>query len=380
MKHALPIILGPIVVLLAACHGGSGEKADTRGTGTEAVTSSEITLTRDQFDAAGMEVGDPSLVQFSDDVAANGVVVAAIGGSARINTLVPGRVKQIYQAVGEQVKRGETLFTLESNEIIMLQQEYAGVFHRVALLEGEYERQKTLYEEKVLAQKDFLRTRSEYQSALAEKKALAARLEMIRIDPSEVEDGKIAPYLSIQSPISGTVTRQELVLGQFIEPQLTVMEIVDAGKLQLTLRVFEQDLEGVAVGQPVHFNTPDQPDRIFEATLSHVGRSIDPETRAVLCIARLDPASSQRFVNNLYVETRIVTCLRDTRAIPEHAIFRENDTDFVWVKVDEKGDQLFFRKTPVQTGMTRNGFTEVLDEELSSVLLVGAYNLWSEEI
>ncbi len=376
----MPIILGPIVVLLAACHGSSGEEAETAGTGIEALTSSEITLTREQFDAAGMEVGDPSLVQFSEDVAANGFVVAAIGGSARINTLVPGRVRQIYQAVGEQVKRGETLFTLESNEIIMLQQEYAGVFHRVALLKGDYERQKTLYEEKVLAQKDFLRTQSEYQSALAEKEALAARLEMIRIDPSEVEAGNIAPYLSIQSPISGNVTRQELVLGQFIEPQLTVMEIVDAGKLQLTLRVFEQDLEGVAVGQPVHFNTPDQPDSIFEATLSHVGKSIDPETRAVLCIARLDPASSQRFVNNLYVETRIVTCLRDTRAIPEHAVVRENDTDFVWVKVDEKGDQLYFRKTPVQTGMTRNGFTEVLDEELSSVLLVGAYNLWSEEL
>ncbi len=376
----MPIILGPIVVLLAACHGSSGEEAETAGTGIEALTSSEITLTREQFDAAGMEVGDPSLVQFSEDVAANGFVVAAIGGSARINTLVPGRVRQIYQAVGEQVKRGETLFTLESNEIIMLQQEYAGVFHRVALLKGDYERQKTLYEEKVLAQKDFLRTQSEYQSALAEKEALAARLEMIRIDPSEVEAGNIAPYLSIQSPISGNITRQELVLGQFIEPQLTVMEIVDAGKLQLTLRVFEQDLEGVAVGQPVHFNTPDQPDSIFEATLSHVGKSIDPETRAVLCIARLDPASSQRFVNNLYVETRIVTCLRDTRAIPEHAVFRENDTDFVWVKVDEKGDQLYFRKTPVQTGMTRNGFTEVLDEELSSVLLVGAYNLWSEEL
>lgn len=372
------IILVPVIGLLAACHGSSGEEAENPG--TEVATSDEIALTRDQFTAAGMEVGDPSLVPFSDEVAANGIVVAAIGGSARINTLVPGRVRQIYQAVGEGVRKGEVLFTLESNEIIMLQQDYAEVFHRVALLAADYERQKTLYEEKIMAEKDFLRTESEYKSALADKEALGARLEMIRIDPSVVEAGTIAPYLSIHSPISGTVTRQELVLGQFIEPQLTVMEIVDTGKLQLSLRVFEQDLEGVAVGQKVHFNTPDQPDRIFEATLSHVGKSIDPETRAVLCIAQIDPARSQRFVNNLYVETRIVTCLRDTRAIPEHAVLRENDTDFVWVKVDEKGDQLYFRKTPVQTGMTRNGFTEVLDEELSSVLLVGAYNLWSAEL
>ena len=77
--------------------------------------------------------------------------------------------------------------------------------------------------------------------------------------------------------------------------------------------------------------------------------------------------------------TRIITCEREARAIPEKALIREPDRDFVWTLVDEKEDQLIFRKIPVHTGVTREGNTEVLDEELSSVLLEGAYNLWSEE-
>jgi cobalt-zinc-cadmium efflux system membrane fusion protein len=348
-------------------------------TGAETVRSGEIALTRDQFNEAGMVVGDPSMVMFSNEVPANGVVVAAIGGSAKINTLVAGRVRQINYAVGETVRKGETLFSLESNEIIMLQQEYAEVHYQVELLAVDYKRQKALYDEKIISQKDFLKTESDYKSMLAQKEGLGARLRMIHIDPAEVEAGTIVPYLTIQSPLAGTVTHQELVLGQFVDPQTTVMEVVDTRKLQLSIRVFEQHLEGVAIGQLVLFNTPDQQDTIFEATLSHVGKSIDPETKTVHCIARLEPSIGVKFVNNLFVETRIITCLRETMAIPEQALIREADRDFVWILVEEKEDQLFFRKIPVHTGLTRNGNTEVLDEDLSSVLLVGAYNLWSEE-
>jgi cobalt-zinc-cadmium efflux system membrane fusion protein len=379
MKHALHILLVPALISISSCHGGAGDGSAAIETGAETVRSGEIVLTKDQFNEAGMKVGDPSIVMFSNEVTANGIVVSSIAGSAKINTLIPGRVRQINQAEGETVRKGEALFSLESHEIIMLQQEYAEVHYQVELLAADYERQKSLSEEKIMARKDFLKTESDYKSMLAKAEGLSARLRMIHIDPSEVEAGTIVPYLTIQSPIAGTVTRQELVLGQFIDPQKTVMEVVDTRKLQLSLRVFEQDLEGIVTGQLVQFNTPDQPDRVFEATLSHIGRSIDPETKTVHCIASLDPAVRGVFVNNLYVETRIITCEREARAIPEQALIREPDRDFVWILVDEKEDQLIFRKIPVHTGVTREGITEVLDDELSSVLLEGAYSLWSED-
>ena len=81
---------------------------------------------------------------------------------------------------------------------------------------------------------------------------------MINIDPAAVEKGIILPVLSVRSPIRGVVTRQDLVLGQFIEPQVTVMEVVDTRKLQLNIMVFERDLAGLAPGQTVKFHTPGQ--------------------------------------------------------------------------------------------------------------------------
>lgn len=373
------ILLVPLLISLSSCQRGTGDGSAVSETGGEAVQSGEIALTQDQFNEAGMKVGDPSVVMFSNEVSANGIVSSSIEGSAKISTLVSGRVRQINHAEGESVRKGEVLFSLESYDLIMLQQEYAEVHHQVKLLAADYERQKALYEEKIMSQKDFLKTDSDYKSILAKAEGLGARLRMIHIDPAEVAAGSIVPYLNIQSPISGTLTHLDLVLGQFIDPQTTVMEVVDTRKLQLSLRVFEPDLEEVIPGQMVHFNTPDQPDRVFEATLSHVGKSIDPETKTVHCIARLAPAIAEKLVNNLFVTSRIITCERETLSIPENALIREPDRDFVWILLEEKGDQLIFRKIPVHTGPTRDGYTEVLDEDLSSVLLVGAYNLWSDD-
>lgn len=373
------ILLVPLLISLSSCQRGTGDGSAVSETGGDAVQSGEIVLTQDQFNEAGMKVGDPSVVMFSNEVAANGIVSSSIGGSAKISTLVSGRVRQINHAEGESVRKGEVLFSLESYDLIMLQQEYAEVHHQVKLLAADYERQKALYEEKIMSQKNFLKTDSDYKSILAKAEGLGARLRMIHIDPAEVAAGSIVPYLNIQSPISGTLTHLDLVLGQFIDPQTTVMEVVDARKLQLSLRVFEPDLEEVIPGQMVHFNTPDQPERVFEAILSHVGKSIDPETKTVHCIARLAPAIAEKLVNNLFVTSRIITCERETLAIPENALIREPDRDFVWILLEEKGEQLIFRKIPVHTGPTRDGYTEVLDEDLSSVLLVGAYNLRSED-
>ena len=174
-------------------------------------------------------------------------------------------------SIGDHVEKGSVLFLLESNEIILLQQEYAEVVQQLQLLFSDYDRQRALADEKIVAQKDFQKTESDYKTMLARAEGLKARLNMIDIDPAAVEKGTILPELTVRSPIRGVVSMQELVLGQFIEPQVAVMEVVDTRKLQLSIRVFERDLTALALGQTVLFHIPGQDDMVFEASLSHIG-------------------------------------------------------------------------------------------------------------
>lgn len=378
MKNSMLIFLVPALTFMHACHGGGRSDASLTEE-AEVSPSGEIILTREQFDESAMQVGVPSSMMFSEEISANGIIGPSLYGRAKISTLISGRIRDLNFSTGARVKKGEVLFTLQSHEIIILQQDYAEVVQQLTLLLSDYERLKSLSEENIIARKDFQKTESEYRTMLARAEGLKERLRMINIDPAGVEKGSILPVLSVISPISGVVTRQELVLGDFVEPQETVMEVVDTRKLQLNLWLFESDLAGLASGQTVKFFTPGNEEQVFEATLSHIGKSLDTNTKTVQCIARIRPEDMGAFVNNLFVETRIVTCQREAMAIPESALIREPDRDFVWVRIDENGDQMTFRKVPIKTGVTREGYTEVLEENLSEILLEGAYNLWSED-
>ncbi len=292
MKYSLLVISMTALIWTTSCHRAhSDEGSFNEESVGETLQSGEIVITMEQFKESGMKVGSPSPMQFSNEISASGMIAASLTGRAKISTLIPGRIKHIHHEIGETVQAGAPLFTLESHEIISLQQDYAEVIHQLALLKADYERQKALSDEKVVAQKDFYKTKSEYLTMLARAEGMKARLGMIYIDPSDVENGTIVPSLTVRAPIRGTITRQELVMGQFIDPQETVMEVVDTYKLQLVLQVFEKDLAALLTGQKIHFYTPDQRDRIFEATLSHVGKSINPETKTVQCISN---ASSRR--------------------------------------------------------------------------------------
>ncbi len=266
MKNVILILLIPTLIFTGSCHGGGGSEVSLTEE-SESNVSGEIILTREQFDASGMKVGAPSPMMFSNEISANGMLGSTLYGRAKINTLIPGRISDLNFSIGDPVEKGQVLFTLQSNEIIMLQQEYAEVVQQLVLLLSDYERLKSLSEEKIVAQKDFRKTESEYKTMQARAEGLKARLRMININPAGVEKGIILPELSVISPINGVVTRQDLVLGQFIEPQVTVMEVVDTRKLQLNIMVFESDLAGLVVGQTVKFHTPGQENRVFRSLL-----------------------------------------------------------------------------------------------------------------
>lgn len=379
MKNTILILTIPALLCMYSCKGGGESAVEATEIEAGSPAAGEIVLSMEQLNGSGMKIGAPSAIKFSNEISANGTLTSSLSGKAKINSMIPGRVKKISYAVGEQVKKGAVLFQLESHEIIQIQQEYAEVVQQLNLLQSDYERQKSLSEQNIVAQKDFHKTESEYRIMLARSEALKARLRMMNMDPALVEDGTILPVLTVRSPIGGVVTLQELVLGQFIEPQITVMEVVDTRKLQLNLRVFERDLSGLVLGQTVRFYVPNQEETVYKATLSHIGKSIDPETKTIQCMAQLQAGDRGAFVNNLYVDSKIITCQREALAIPESALIREPGRDFAWIRVGQNQEGMTFRKVPVKTGVTRGGFTEILDEDLTDVLLEGAYNLWSED-
>lgn len=371
LKYNLLTVNVLMLILIVSCQSKNSSLEEGPG-GEE---TGVVVITKEQFKSSGMRMGDPEPMMFQQKITANGYIVASPDGIAQIGSLIPGKADHIMLKAGDYVKKGQLLFTLESNEIILIQQEYAVAFNQLSAVKANYERQKVLAKEQITSQKDFINTESGYRSLLAKVDGLKARLRMINIEPAQVEKGNISPVATISSPIQGYVTKQNLVLGQYIEPQRMVMEIINMDKLQLNIYVFEKDLKDMVIGQQVIFFDPVDMNRIFEAKLSHIGKSINPDTKTVQCIAQLMSDDRSAFVNNMFVETEIITCQREAPAIPSEALIKEEDRYYVLSRIDEKDGNLILRKTPVNIGVVTEEYAEVLDEGLKNILIVGAYNL-----
>ncbi|MBU1012465.1 MAG: efflux RND transporter periplasmic adaptor subunit [Bacteroidetes bacterium] len=351
------------------------------GTAPEVVQESEIThhliiVTKEQYKGEQMQMGEVQSHLFEEIVKTNGRIVASSDGMAEVNTFIPGIVKSLKLMVGDYVNKGQLLCSIESNEVIIIQQEFKELSASLKSLKADYDRMTILIRENIASQKEFVTIESAYHSALAKYSGLKSRLELLNLYSDKLEAGEITSTFNIHAPISGYISKQNCTLGQSIDPQNTLMEIVDINKLHLQLYIYEKDILKLNKGQTLRFYSPHLSDKIFTATLSQTGRSIDPETKTIECIAKIAKGDAEPFVNGMFMMVEVVSNQFEAMALPNDALLKSGDDFYILVKEKEDAENYYFKQIIVKTGITQNGFTQIeLKEEAPQILIKGLYNL-----
>lgn len=339
-------------------------------------TDNLIQITQEQFESDKMQIGEVSLQLFEDVVVCNGFITSPPNGMAQISTPISGIVESINCAFGDYVKKGQVLCMLTSTELLVLQQDFAETAANLKRIKSDYERSKALYEEKIGAEKDFIAIESEYQITQARYQSLKLRLEFLDLDAMKVGKGQLYSSFPVKAPIEGYITNQDIILGQFIELQKILMEIVDVNKLQLQLSVFENDVNHIKTGQKIQFFSLGKPNNSHSATLISIGKAINKETKTIKCIAKIDQAEEVDFVNNSYIEAKIPITQMEAKALPSEAIIKSGQDYYVLVLEKSDDQNYYLRKVNVKIGRVSEGFTEIIgDEELANVVTQGVYNL-----
>jgi cobalt-zinc-cadmium efflux system membrane fusion protein len=373
MKRSIitSVILALLLVLSNACSTAVEEAQN------ETEKSDELyTITKHQFGEEGMQLGKPEMYLFEETITANGNLVAAPDGMAEVNTHVSGIIKSIHLMVGDYVKKGQTLCSIEGNEVIMIQQEFQELSANLMSLKADYDRIKILSKENISSQKELLSTESAYKSALAKHAGLKSRLELLNINPENIAQGKISSTIKLLAPISGYVSKQYCSLGQFVDSQKELMEIVDTKKLQLKFYVFEKDILKLKNDQGVRFYSPEANDKAFIGKLIRIGKSINSETKTIECTASLDISEGINFVNGMFIMVEVISNNIETLALPDEAILKSGDDFNILVEEKEDETNYYFKQEAVKPGITQNGFTAInIKNSSKRVLIKGLYNL-----
>ena len=361
-------------LVLVAC--GNSEKNIETTVETETV-SNEIGITKQQYEGENMAFGTFTEHAFPETVKANGMIDVPPHNKSSVTSFIGGYVTKTPLLIGDKVKKGQLLITLENPEFVEIQQNYLEISEQLNYLKSEFTRQKTLYDENITSQKNFLKAESTYKSSLAQHNGLRKKLQMLNINPASVEQGHITSTINLYAPIAGYVTKVNISNGTYVSPSDIVMEIVDTDHIHLELSVFEKDILKIKKDQDILFTIPEASDSIFKAEVHLVGTTIDEQSRRVKVHGHIEEGQTQ-FIVGMFTEADIVINNINRKALPKEAIISVEDNFYVLVLKNESDNEFHLEKVKIEKGIETENFVEILNSDVlkdKQILIKGTYML-----
>jgi len=345
--------------LFIACGNSENEPTDI----IESVShEDEIKLSEAQFKSEAMVLGALSQRTFDETVTINGAIDVPPHNKSRVTTYMAGYITKTPLLVGDQVKKGQLLVTLENTEYIELQQQFLEIAEQLNYLKNEYTRQKTLFDENITSEKNYLKAESMYKSNLAFYNGLEKKLQMLNINPKSVLAGNMSSTINIYAPINGHVTKVNVSNGAFVSASDEIMEIVDIDHIHLELSVFEKDIMKIKKGQKITFTIPEASEKTYNADVHLVGTTIDNATRRVQVHGHIDDVE-ENFIIGMFVEAQIHINEVNALALPQEAVIQLDDNYYVLVLEEKTANGYVFEKTKVKIGKQTEDFMEILNPE-----------------
>jgi membrane fusion protein (multidrug efflux system) len=274
-------------------------------------------------------------------------------GGAVVAAPVGGILDRIACVEGQAVAAGALLFKLDTRLAEVAVTKAAKAVETAA---QTYERQKKLLTAEATSQKAL--QQAELELATAKSELLAAQTELA--------------FLEIRAPIAGTVVRIEAHLGQEVEPNAPLAEIIAMDRLAVAAQVPGPDALELEPGQEVRWGGSETP----SGRLTIVGKDLDPKTGTARVVASL-PAGAALKPGEFLMIRIVAETRRDVLAVPEEAVVTGPEGGPVlWMVRDGKAVP-----RPVKTGFREAGLVEVQAEGLAAGQMVvtdDAYMLTGE--
>ena len=359
----------------------SSGKAESEGVEVEAGTSSGpfITVSQKQFETMKMEWGSPKMEEFSEGLSVQGMVKVPVEGIQEISAYFGGYVSGLNKLEGEPVKKGEVLFYLENTDFIRLQQDYLEASSQLNYLQAEYERQNTLFGEKIASQKNYLKAEADFQATKAKAESLKRQLALININAEQLKPENIRSKVPVLSPIAGFVDGIHLVQGSFLSVGGKAMTIISKEHLHIELVVFEKDAANIHKGQKVLVTIPDVPGKTLEAEVFVVGQSINSERQINVHAHLPDEKEEALLFPGMFLEAKLIQDPKEAWVVPVTSVVVSEGESYVLVQREKTEAGFKLEKIPVKTGLESDGMIELSPNEAldqnTVILTHGGFNL-----
>jgi membrane fusion protein, heavy metal efflux system len=284
--------------------------------------------------------------------------------SLQVFTPYPGRITKLSAKAGDDVKKGQILFDIDSPDLASAGGTLIQAAAQVELTTKALKRAQELFAAKGAAQKDVEQAVSDYKTAEGNYDAARNAVRIFGKTEAEMNQiiatHRIDSQMPVPSPMEGRVTARNAAVGLYVQPGNTPAPytVSDISTMWMFASVPEADIPLLRLGEEVDVKVAAFPGRLFKGKIVHIGASVDPNTHRILVRSEVPDPN-----NELRAQMFATFVIRTGEAVnspaaPQGSVVREGDgTMTVWVTTDGRR----FTQRTVKIGLQQHGFDQVLD-------------------
>jgi membrane fusion protein, multidrug efflux system len=266
--------------------------------------------------AAGNEPGAPLSVtttvikteRLSDRVTSVGTIRA--NEEVEIRSEVSGKVVSILFNEGTRVRKDQLLLKINDSE---LRAQLARADARLAIAQGEADRQHQLFEQSLTSER-------EYDNAGNELDAARADVQLIHAQLAKAE---------IHAPFDGVIGLRSVSEGSYVTPSMLIATLRDDTPVKIDFSVPERYASLIKAGDHIDF-TVQGVTQTFGGSIYALESSIDTATRT-LRVRATSPNPDGALVPGAFADVSIVLAERDALTVPAYALIPELNGHRVFV-------------------------------------------------
>jgi membrane fusion protein, heavy metal efflux system len=349
------------IIAVGGCSASGDKSVAPAATGDSAVQS--VQLTDSQL--GSIKLGSVVDREFPIEKEAVGSIDFNENLNVQVFTPYQGRVLQTFADLGDEVKQGQTLFTIESPDFIQAESNLISAAGVLAQTTSALTRAKQLYTVKGIDQNDFETAVANQQSAEGALRAARNAVAIFGKTEAQIDQivsaRRVETALVVKSPITGRITARNAAPGLLEQPGVppAPYSVADLSRVWMLANVIESDSPAFKVNQDLTVSVLALPGRVFTGHIVAIGAAVDPNSRRVTIRSEIkDPQHELRpgMFANFVIRTGAPV---HAPAVPLNAVVREGDgTMSVWVV---GSDRHRFVRRMIQIGLQRDGYDQILD-------------------
>ena len=350
----------PLALTLAlGALAGCGAK--TAASATPGPMPASVELNAKQLDLIQIEaVRSLDFAQRQDAV---GTIGFDQDNTTPVSTHYQGRILAIFVQLGDHVRRGQPLFTLESPDLVQAESTLIAAAGVRDLTGRALKRTRDLAADRGASQAALDQAVSDQITAEGAYAAARQAVKVFGKSEAEVDaivhSRKVDPALIIRSPADGVISTRAAALGMLVQPggSPAPVTVSDVSRLWMLAEAPETEAQDFRIGEAVSVKVDAVPGVTFPGRIQTIAANVDPNLHTVELRSEIrDP--SGRLKPGMLASFRITTGPPSPGlALPQDGVVREGDgTLTAWVTRDRR----HFVQRRITVGLSVDGYDQIL--------------------